>query len=104
MRRFTEPPSIDPLLTDRILAVIDSNNDFEDGRYIVDVSLEVCAWDEVEELRELARQPAWQLTAGRHADLWFKKTTFWPWDRDGLVVTSGPDQRCFAAVHRSDTI
>ena len=103
-RRFIEPPSMNPHLTDRVLAVIDSNSDFDGGQFIVEVSQEVCRWDALEELRELATQPGWQLTTKVNHDISFKKNSFWPWDRHGLVVSYPTDRPCYAAVHRADTI
>lgn len=102
--RFAELPSINPTLTDRVLSIIDSNSDFPAGKFGIDVSDEVCSWNSAEELRALAAQPGWQLTAGDRSGIWFKKTSFWPWDRHGLALALGPHRVCAATVHRADTI
>lgn len=102
-RRFVDPPSMIPSLTSRVLEVIERHSEFQPGQFREDVSQEVCSW-ELEKLRELTEQPGWQLTSGTEPGIWFKKTSFWPWDRHGLVVSVVPGQPCSAAVQRSDTI
>lgn len=103
-RRFTEPSSIDPSLTDRLLSIIDAHDEFGPGEFINDVSNEVCPWVSEEQLRALVGQPGWQFTAHEVTESWFKKTSFWPWDRHGLQIDLNSDHGCCAYVRRADSI
>jgi hypothetical protein len=104
LRRFTELQPTEPDLAARVLSTIDANNDFDGGELIIDVSERVCAWASPDGLHALIEQPGWQLTARYDGIFWFKKTSFWPWDRDGLQIGLNDEPGCYAYVRRSDAI